>query len=70
MSIDVFWTETFKEATGHTIKKLLGRNQGNLQTADNTAAVYDIIPRIERIGNAPDKTPPPFYPFSNKAEYI
>jgi hypothetical protein len=37
---------------------------------DNTTAVYDIIPRIKRTSSILDKTPPLFYPFSSKAEYI
>jgi hypothetical protein len=37
---------------------------------DNTAAVYDIIPRIKRTSSIPDKTPPLFYLFSSKVEYI
>jgi len=32
--------------------------------------VYDIIPHIKRTGSALDKTPPLFYPFSSKVEYI
>ena len=68
--MDIFQTETFKEATSRAIGKPLGRNQGNPQTADDTAAVCDITPRIKRTGSILDKTPPPFYLFSSKAEYI
>ena len=50
--------------------KPLGRNQGNPQTVDDTAVVCDIIPRIKRTGSTPDKTPPLFYLFGSKAEYI
>ena len=69
-SIDIFWTKTFEEATGHTAGKSLKWNQRNLQTVDNTAAVCDIMLCIEHTGSALDKTPPLFYPFSSKAEYI
>ena len=37
---------------------------------DNTIVVCDIIPRIKRTSSILDKTPPLFYLFSNKAEYI
>jgi hypothetical protein len=37
---------------------------------DNTAAVYNIMPHIKRTSSTPDKTPPPFYPFGSKVEYI
>ena len=69
ISIDVFWTETFKKAIGHATGKPLGRNQGNPQTADNTTAVYNIMPCTKHTGSTLDKAPPPFYPFSSKAEY-
>jgi hypothetical protein len=32
--------------------------------------VYDIIPRTKRTSSALDKTPPPFYLFSSKVEYV
>ena len=67
--MDVFWTKTFKEATGHAVGKPLERNQRNPQTVDDTVAVCDIMPHIEYTGSVPDETPPPFYPFSSKAEY-
>ena len=69
ISTDVFWTKIFEEATGRAIKKPLGRNQGNPQTADNTAVIYNIILCIKRAGSILDKTPPLFYPFSSEAEY-
>ena len=50
--------------------KPLGQNQRNLQTANNTAAVCNIILHIKRTGSVLDKTPPPFYPFGSEAEYI
>ena len=50
--------------------KSLGRNQGNPQTVDDTAVVYNIMPRIKCTSSTPDKTPPLFYLFSSKAEYI
>ena len=68
-STDVFWTKTFKEATGRTAGMPLEWNQRNLQTVDNTVAVCDIMPHIEHTGSAPDKTPPLFYPFNSEAEY-
>ena len=37
---------------------------------DDTIVVCDIIPRIKRTSSALDKTPPLFYPFSSKVEYI
>ena len=67
--INVFWTETFEEATGRAARKSLGQNQRNLQTVDDTVAVCDIMLYIERTGSALDKTPPLFYPFSSEAEY-
>ena len=69
-SMDVFWTETFEEATGCAMGKPLGWNQGNPQTVGNTAAVYNIMPRTECTGSVLDEAPPLFYPFSNEAEYV
>jgi len=37
---------------------------------DDTAAIYNIMPRIKRTSSALDKIPPLFYPFGNKAEYV
>jgi hypothetical protein len=37
---------------------------------DDTTAVCDIMPRTKRTSSALDKTPPLFYLFSSKAEYI
>ena len=37
---------------------------------DDTIAVYNIIPRTKRTSSALDKTPPLFYLFSSKVEYI
>ena len=67
---DVFQTKIFKETTGHTIEKPLGRNQGNLQTAGDTMAVCNIMLYTERIGNALDEALFPFYLFSNKVKYV
>ena len=36
---------------------------------DDTAAVYNIIPRIERASSVLNKTPPLFYLFGSEAEY-
>ena len=63
-------TKIFKKATGCAVEKPLGQNQRNLQTADNIIVVYNIIPHIKRTGSVLDKTPPPFYPFSSKVEYV
>ncbi len=67
--MDIFWTETFEKAIGHAMGKPLGRNQGNPQTAGNTAAVYNIMPYTECIGSAPNKAPFSFYLFNNEVEY-
>ena len=37
---------------------------------DDIIAVYDIMPRIKRAGSVLDETPPLFYLFSSKAEYV
>ena len=66
---DVFWTKTFEEATGRATGKPLGQNQGNPQTASDTAAVCNIIPRTKRTSSALDKAPPLFYLFSSEVKY-
>ena len=68
--MDVFWTKIFKKATGRTVEKPLRQNQKNLQTTNNTAAVYNIILYIKRTGGILDKTPPPFYLFGSEVKYI
>jgi hypothetical protein len=37
---------------------------------DDTAAVYNIIPRTKCTSSTLDKTPPLFYLFSSKVEYV
>ena len=37
---------------------------------DNTAAVYNIMPRTKHTSYTPDEIPPLFYLFGSKAEYI
>ena len=70
ISTDIFQTKPFEEATGRAAGKPLGQNQGNPQTAGDTTAVCNIMPRTKCTNSVLDKAPPPFYLFSNEVKYI